>query len=43
MDNKEFSKQLEDRTKKFAVSIIKLSVKLPDNPEGIAVNLRYVD
>ncbi len=34
MDNKEFSKQLEDRTKKFAVSIIKLSVKLPDTPEG---------
>ena len=34
MDNKEFSKKLELRTKKFAVDIIKLSVLLPDTPEG---------
>jgi len=34
MDNKEFSKQLEDRTKKFAISIIRLSVTLPNTPEG---------
>lgn len=34
MDNKEFSKQLEERTKIFAVSIIKLSVMLPNTPEG---------
>lgn len=34
MDNKEFSKQLENRTKKFAISIIKLSVSLPNTPEG---------
>ena len=34
MDNKEFSKQLEERTKKFAISIIKLSVSLPNSPEG---------
>jgi four helix bundle protein len=34
MDNKEFSKQLENRTKKFAISIIKLSVLLPNTPEG---------
>jgi len=34
MDNKEFSKQLEDRTKKFAINIIKLSVSLPNTPEG---------
>lgn len=34
MDNKEFSKKLEDRTKKFAISIIKLSVSLPGSPEG---------
>ncbi|MCD4746125.1 MAG: four helix bundle protein [Bacteroidales bacterium] len=33
MDNKEFSKQLESRTKKFAISIIKLSVSLPNTPE----------
>ncbi len=34
MDNKEFSKQLEIRTKKFAISIIKLSASLPNTPEG---------
>jgi len=34
MDNKEFSRQLEERTKKFAISIIKLSVLLPNTPEG---------
>jgi four helix bundle protein len=34
MENKEFSKKLEDRTKKFAISIIKLSVSLPGSPEG---------
>jgi four helix bundle protein len=34
MENKEFSKQLESRTKKFAISIIKLSVSLPVTPEG---------
>ncbi len=33
MDNKEFGKQLEKRTKKFAVSIIKLSAQLPDTTE----------
>ena len=34
MDNKEFSKRLEARTKKFAISIIKLSSSLPNTPEG---------
>lgn len=34
MDNKEFGKKLEERTKKFAVSVIKLSVLLPGSPEG---------
>ena len=29
MDNKEFSKQLEKRTKLFAIDIIKMSAKLP--------------
>ena len=33
MDNKEFSKQLEDRTKKFAISIIRISASLPDLTE----------
>ena len=34
MENKEFGKQLEVRTKKFALSIIKLSMSLPKIPEG---------
>lgn len=34
MDNKEFGKQLESRTKKFAIEIIKLSVSLPNTSEG---------
>ncbi len=34
MDNKEFSKELERRTKKFAVKIIQLSTALPNTPES---------
>ena len=34
MDVKEFSKVLEKRTRKFAVSIIQLSSTLPNTPEG---------
>jgi four helix bundle protein len=34
MENKEFSKRLEKRTKAFAVGIIKLSISLPNNVEG---------
>lgn len=34
MDNKEFAKKLEKRTRKFAVQIIRLSTKLPNTPEG---------
>ena len=37
MDNKEFSKGLEKRTRKFAVSIIQLSTNLPNTPEGRAI------
>jgi four helix bundle protein len=37
MDNKEFSKELEKRTKKFAVKIIKLSSSLPNTPEAKVV------
>jgi four helix bundle protein len=33
MENKEFSKQLEQRTLEFAIKIIRLSVKLPNSPE----------
>ena len=34
MENKEFAKQLEKRTKKFAIDIIKLSASLPSTTEG---------
>ncbi len=34
MDNKEFGKQLESRTKKFAILILKTSAKLPLTSEG---------
>lgn len=34
MDNKEFSKGLELRTKKFAISILKLSAQLPYSVES---------
>lgn len=34
MENKEFARQLETRTKKFAIDIIKLSASLPSTPEG---------
>ena len=37
MDVKEFSKELEKRTRLFAVNIIRLSVNLPDTPEGRVV------
>lgn len=37
MDNKEFSKQLESRTKKFAITIIRLSGSLPNTTEGKVV------
>ena len=34
MNNKEFSKNLEKRTRSFAFRILKLSAKLPFSPEG---------
>jgi len=34
MENKEFSKRLEKRTKAFAIRIIKLSISLPNSVEG---------
>jgi four helix bundle protein len=37
MDNREFSKNLEKRTRKFAVRIIKLSATLPNTPESMVV------
>ena len=37
MDIKQFSKELEKRTRKFAVQIIRLSVTLPNTPEANVV------
>ncbi len=37
MENKEFSKKLEERTKSFAIMIIKLSINLPNSVEGKVV------
>lgn len=37
MDNKEFSKKLEERTRKFAISIIRLSSSIPGSVEGKVV------
>ena len=34
MDNKEFSRNLEQRTQRFAIQIIQLSANLPNTPEG---------
>jgi four helix bundle protein len=34
MENKEFAKKLEARTKQFAIRVIKLSVQLPATQEG---------
>ena len=34
MDNKEFGKQLEKRTKDFALEVIRLSSSLPNNTES---------
>ena len=37
MNNKEFARQLEERTLLFAVRIIRLSAKLPNTTEGWVV------
>ncbi len=37
LSNKEFARELEKRTRKFAVRIIRLSMALPDTPEGRVV------
>ena len=41
MDNKEFSRQLEIRTKKFAISVIRLSASLPGSPEGRVIRNQF--
>jgi len=42
MDNKEFGKQLEKRTKAFAISILRLTSQLPDTSEGKVVRYQLV-
>jgi four helix bundle protein len=37
LDRKEFAKNLEERSKRFAVKIIRLSMTLPNTPEGRVV------
>jgi four helix bundle protein len=37
MDRKQFAKDLEKRTRKFAVKIIRLSITLPKTPESIVI------
>jgi len=37
MDNKKFAKELEKRTRVFAVKIIRLSLMLPRTPEGLVI------
>ncbi len=37
MNNKEFAKKLEQRTREFAVRIIRLSTTLPNTPEGMVI------
>ena len=37
MDRKQFAKELEERTRKFAVRIIRLSTTLPNAPESIVI------
>ena len=37
MTNKEFANQLEIRTRKFAIMVLKLSSKISETPEGRAV------
>jgi len=37
MDNKDFSKLLEKRTRDFGIKIIRLSTALPNTPEGMEI------
>ena len=37
MERKEFARDLEKRTRKFAVKIIRLSITLPNTPESMVI------
>ena len=41
MENKEFAKELEKRTKKFAVRVLKLSAQLPNTPETKVIRNQF--
>jgi four helix bundle protein len=41
MDNKEFGRALETRTRDFAVRIIRLSVRLPNTTEGKVIRNQF--
>ena len=41
MENKEFAKELEKRTKKFAISVIQLSSQLPGTVEGKIIRNQF--
>ena len=41
MDNKQFARELEKRTLKFAIAVIRLSAGLPNTPEGRAVRNQF--
>ncbi len=42
MENKEFSKLLEKRTRDFGVGIIRLSASLPNTPEGREIRRQII-
>jgi four helix bundle protein len=42
LNNKEFSKKLEVRVKKFAVNIIRLSTKIPNTPKGRIIKTQLI-
>jgi four helix bundle protein len=37
MERKQFARDLEKRTRKFAVQIIRLSIRLPNTPESMVI------
>lgn len=41
MENKEFARNLEDRTKKFAISVLRLSAQLPGTVEGKIIRNQF--
>jgi len=41
MENKEFAKEFEKRTKMFAVRVLKLSAQLPNTPEAKVIRNQF--